>query len=429
MPSIPEELTYQPNSTSVENVVLSRQEVYLQSPEPSFSPNGANRISFQINTRNFIDLGSVEMYAVITTHVVGDDNPSQTTTGAGATKLHVNSTMSLFSDITISTGSGVIIEQISNASEVGQMLSLSGLSDSWCETVGSFSNAQCSAQQRDSCIGGVTPYRLLALKMSGFLTGSHKYIRPSSMGGLHISCTLASNAALMRVRDVADNGSLSLTQMRLFYDELSMAPSYVRFYEDQYENRGLQIVFPSYGCQVGQITSNAPETVPFSASAMRCQALMSAVRVKADGNNKTANSLAFVRPGAAGQDWSYTYEIAGARLPPSGVTSYARAFHEISKIAGSRHDSSQSLVRFSDFSTNDTPDPANPGGYTGGKFIAAVDCEQLESSSQTGIRLSPGSNNLLLHYPDVDNVPHDVFVVWMYDRALSIVQGQASVTY
>jgi hypothetical protein len=427
MPSIPEELTYQPSRDSATDVVLSRQEVYLQSPEPSFTPTGANRITFQINTRNFIDLGSVEMYAVITTAVVGADNPSQTTTGAGATKLHVNSTMSLFSDITISTGSGVIIEQISNADVVGQMLALSGLSDSWCETVGSFSNAQCDPQARDACIDGVTPYRLLGLKMAGFLTGSHKYIRPSSMGGLHISATLASNAALMRVRDGADDASLQLSKTRLFYDELSMAPSYVRFYEDQYENRGLQIVFPSYGSQVGQITSNTPETVPFSASAMRCQALMAAVRVKTDGNNKLANSLAFVRPGAANQDWSYTFEIAGARLPPSGVTTYARAFHEISKIAGSRHDSSQSLFKFSDFSTNDTADGA--GGYTGGKFIAAVDCEQLESSSQTGIRLSPGSNNLLLHYPGVANVAHDVVVVWMYDRALSIVQGQASVTY
>ena len=175
MPSIPEELTYQPSRDSVENVVLSRSEVYLQSPEPEFSPNGANRISFAINTRNFVDLGSVECYAVISTAVPAG------TTAAGATKLHLNSTMSLFSDITISTGGGTIIEQISNADVVGQVLSLSGLSDSWCGTVGSFANAQSNPQDRDSCIsmidqtavadGGVTPYRLLALKMSGFLTG------------------------------------------------------------------------------------------------------------------------------------------------------------------------------------------------------------------------------------------------------------------
>lgn len=429
MPSIPEELTYAPSRDSVENVVLSRNEVYLQSPEPSFTPSGANRITFQINTRNFVDLGSVEMYAIISTAVaIADGTPSTTTTGADdGTKLHINSTMSLFSDITISTGSGTIIEQISNADVVGQMLALSGLSDAWCETVGSFANAQCDPQARDACVGGVTPYRLLALKMSGFLTGSHKYVRPSSMGGLHISCTLASNAAIMRVRDAADNAVLTLTQTRLFYDELQMAPSYTRFYEEQYENRGLQVIFPSYGCQVGQITSNGPETVPFSASAQRCQALMAAVRVKSHGTEKEQNSLAFVHPGAAGANWSYTWEIAGARLPPSGVTSYTRAFHEVMKIAGSRHDSSQSLFKLSDFSTSDT---VAGNTYTGGKFIAAVDCEQLESSSQTGIRLSPGSNNLLLHYPSLANgTPYDVFVVWMYDRALTIVQGQASVTY
>lgn len=422
MPSIPEELTYAPTQDSVQNVVLSKSEVYLQSPEPEFSPAGASRITFQINTQNFIDLSSVEMYAKLSTHVIGAADPSTTTNGtAGATKLHLNSTMSLFSDITISTGGGTIIEQLSNAAVLGAVLGDMGLSDEYCATVGSFSNSQCDANDRDACIDGTESYRILALKMSGFLTGSQKLVRPSSMGGIHISCTLAPNVELMVVRNAADNATFKMTETRLYFDEVVVSPSYLQYYTEQYEGRGLQIVFPSYGSQLGQINGNGPETVPFSASAMRCQALMAAVRLKAD-NVKIANSLGFRAPGA---DFSYTYEIAGARLPPAGISSYARAFDQILKISGHKHNSQHSLFKLSDFNSN-----YSVANRTGGKFVAAVDCERLESSSQTGIRLSPGSNNLLLRYGGLTNgEAHDVFIFWMYDRALSVVQGQSTVTY
>jgi len=85
---------------------------------------------------NFIDLASIELYATITT---------------------------------VLTGNGTVIESVSNAQVLGQMVRILSTSEQYLNSVGSFSNSQNQPFDRQSSATGVR-VKISAHKLLGFLS-------------------------------------------------------------------------------------------------------------------------------------------------------------------------------------------------------------------------------------------------------------------
>ena len=421
MPSLPSELTYAPEA-DVESAILQRNEVVLTNPTPVFKPDGASRIEFRLTTTNFIDLASVELYADIQCHIEGGG--TTTLADTDATKLLLNGSMSMFNDITLSTQSGVVIERIDNSMTLGQLLLNSSASGPYLESMGSFSNNQSQVYDRDTC-ASPTRFRILALKQLGFLA-SKKFVKPSSFGGgLVISMTMASNAALGVVRNAANDLRVELSNVQVTVDECLVSPAYNDFYTSEYEGKGMRIYFDTWGSQAVNVASGPSRTIPFAAQAKRCKALAAVSRVKGNIGNKLASETAFISTGNP----KYAFEVSGARYPQAGVNSYVRAADEVSKFVYSKHDCQRGhLLNYKHFTTDwAASTSADRDSQLAGRYMAFYDAEKLSSSNTTGLTLAPSSCQLSLTQTFAEET--EVTVFWNYARAVTLVQGQVMIEY
>ena len=241
-PKIPSELVYSPEERFA-NVVMSRNEVSMTNATPAFTYTGNNRVEFRITSSNFIDLASLEIYAIISTVLTGG---TTTHTAANATKYIPEGTMSLFSDITLSSASGTVIEQVSNAQVLGQIVHNLSASPQYLDSVGSFANNQIQSYERRSAAGTGVRLRISAHKLLGFLSCG-KYVKPSSFGGgLILSLTMAPDSTL----GVVHGGGTAVTSLSLVilvYDELMVTPAYADLYRQDYESQSFRIGFSSWG--------------------------------------------------------------------------------------------------------------------------------------------------------------------------------------
>jgi hypothetical protein len=418
-PKIPQELVYSPPDKYA-NVVLARNEVSMLAPTPSFTYNGANRIEFRISSSNFIDLASIEVYATITTVLTG---AGTTHTVADATKYLPLHTMSMFSDLSIAAGNGTVIESVSNAQVLGQMVRILSTSEQYLNSVGSFANYQNQPFDRQSSATGVR-VKISAHKLLGFLSCG-KYVKPSTFGGLVLTLQLAPDASLGVVRAAGDSATTSLSVVCLAYDDLMVSPSYQDLYREEYESQSFRIGFSSWGTQAVNVASGASRTVPFAANSRRCRALCAASRVKSNVLNKEYAADAFLSSGYT----SHHFEISGIRYPQNSCQGAAAAAEQIIAFNRSKMDcQSGQIFDMTSFTTDwARTNNANRASQLNGRLLLAYDAEKVGSHDQSGLRLDPGS--CALNLVQTFAAETEVTIAWLYDRYITVSAGQIIVDY
>ena len=420
-PKIPTELVYSPDELYA-NVVMSRNEVSMTNATPAFAYTGNNRIEFRVTSSNFIDLASLEVYANISTALAGG---TSTHTAGNATKYLPEGTMSLFSDITLSSASGTVIEQVSNAQVLGQVVHNLSASPGYLDTVGSFANNQVQSYERKSAAGNGVRVRISAHKLLGFLSCG-KYVKPSSFGGgLILSLTMAPDSTLGVVRDAGGTAETSLSLVTLVFDDLLVTPAYADLYRQDYESQSFRIGFSSWGSQAVNVAAGSSRSVPFSGNARRCKALVAVSRRKDDVLNKRFPSTAFLSSGYS----SHNFEVSGVRYPAGSCNGHSQAAEEIIKYARAKMDcqmgSNQNMAMVSSDWVESTGDDRS--SQLNGKFMAVFDAEKVGTHDQSGIKLEPGSCQFNLTQTFASET--EVTFCWLYDRYVTLAEAQIMIDY
>jgi hypothetical protein len=376
---IPSELTYRLDPKPDSSIVQQRIESVLSNSTALHRPDSNNTIRFSINSDQFVDLSSISLYSKLQVALTGSATHGTPGAGVVTTKVAVPSSYELFSSITLSTGSGQVIEQLSDANVIGRMM-LNMLAPDRKASIESFTNSQDTPHERESC-QTPTDFKIGALSLLGFL-GSGKYIRTSDLGGLVIECQLAPNSTLFQVPAGA-TASLSMTDTRLIFDSCLMSQAYIDSYKASYSS-GLALMFSSIQSHQSSIQTTVSQNIAFNSNSSRCKGIVSVLRpTSAVGNieqDSTAGTSNFT-------DFWYQYDVGSGHLLPSHpVNSYSRALSEVLKLQKNHSNPQCQIYNRTQFSSDYTHGTTYQQGY--GKFVMALDTESFDSSPESGIKLS-----------------------------------------
>ncbi len=427
---IPPELVYE-SPKIPDNCVALRYNIMLQSPTSVFSgDSGSNQISFTLQTSNFVDLSTVELYASITS-VITPTTSATTVYGyaSTATCLLVNDTLSIFDSLVVTSG-GRVLEEIRNAVQLGALLKNISCSDQYLSSEGTSWNSSSNPinGQRDQYQNG-TAFKINALKLLGILS-CKKYVSPASMGSLTFTFTLAKSNEIATVRNGADTCPITLTNVQLYYDELIVTSEYQRHFNEQYQTQGWHLNFDSWGTQSVAVSSLNNVQIPFSASCTRCKGVIAAIQ-DSSKQGYLYPSTAFV---SAGQT-SWQFVLGGNRYPISPVMSTARQLCEIQRFTFSIDDVQRATYSTKQLSTDvvltgaygivsGTVDSTNVLQNSKGAMV--MNLERYESNQETGIPLNPATSSLMLTNSS-GLTTAQVYFFWNYSRAVGIYNGNLAV--
>lgn len=456
---LPEELTYKPEPQP-ESVVAERHETWLQSPVPTYSPNGVGTIRFQLNTSNFVDLASINMTSkIFVKKLKASDATAQATFAASNNlQIDVNDTYSIFSSISLATGNGTVIEQLDDVVALAQIVKSLSFSNEYLESSGSFFNGSKSnktgySYNTDTGTDAVPNSEDLAwevpvLKLLGFLNCG-KIIRPSTFGGLVFNLTLAPNAQCWTV-PVSTTGhpncsfEMNLYETRLYYDEIIPTDSYRAWYNQNYETKGFRIMIDTYSHTSSTENGTVSKMVRIPISVKRCKALISVLRPTEATTNEASLEPAqrFLCSGKNG--FRYQYTSNGTRYPPAPITSYARAHTECMKICAATHDGQRGhSCNLRDFSNNFSTGTTNNTDpvRTQGAFMMGLSLEKLGAEADTGTLLDPSTTSLEFSMDGPSNdktwvlnngLEHSNFLVStfaLHASAITVMDGRVVVEY
>ena len=407
--NIPSELVYQIEENP-RDLVVSRIES-SRTTGLSHSPISNPVLRFELSTTNFVDLSTVQLYCNITNEYTKGGGSSSAFAGtASAAEISVPSTMDLFNTITVSTGSGQILQTISEAHVVNRILTLTASND-YLETAGSFSNISLNPLNRRRINGGQTQVRVDALQCLGFLKCG-KFINPSSLGNLVFTFQMNPNSSLYHC-DALDSVNCVLSQATMYWEECIMSPSYIESYNEVYLKNGYQLMYQNYATQTLTLSAGSTsQSVNFNMNISRCKALLTAIRPDSAISNQASQELAFTSSGLV----EYSYMLGSMRVPQQPISSYVRSYQELLRIAYMDDSCMCDLPSFARFSTDYTK-PSTTTQQINGCFVAGVDLEKYGSTNKSGIPLS-GSSQFIVNWSSL--AASKAVVVAVHDVGVSI---------
>ena len=436
---IPDELTFQ-TQMQPENCIQSKVECSYLSPTAAFTAAGNNIITMNlVSGDGFVQMDSIELWMNIAGNLVTQGGATTVNSGVANTQVVVNSTMSLFSDITLSTVSGVVLESIQHGVTFGQLLTNLSYNPNYTDTVGTVGNMNSQPFNRECyaannpLTGSPQPYRLEICKVLGFFSDTHKYLRLKDFGGgLVLSLTMAPTAATSCVRNAGtDSYALTMTNARLTWLQATVTDSYMEYYTEQFLQNGFRLMFNSVSAQAITVATLANQTIPLSVNYKRVKAIVCTLRDNAL-QSAVYPATAFLSSGLQ----SYAFQINGQVLPPQQITSYFRACNEAERIIYARPEIlRQNGWTMAEFCTDVVvPNQAqNLGQWQNGKLMMSYDFEKYSSSQESGIALTPGATNLLLNFvpngASANSNNYNVYAFYFHQRAVTVVGGEVTVTF
>ena len=355
----PLQLTYlNPTDSSYSDVVLNRYKTVIRHPRTEFLQG--ETFSFVLNTTSFVDLRSIKLNAEVN---IQNREPAR------ASDYLIPF---LFSEITLKTTSGVIIEHLDQAQTVGYLHNLTQRKYTDNETQSSNSinvtgryNEFRSLKQTTA--GTAYSMEIPAYELLGFFNVS-KILRLSTMGGLLIDFKLASMQDVLQMNGdthyfqnilrTDSTPSFSLKRVKTVYDEVETTDSFMQDYNDNVERKGFTIEFVSSVISRSFVNNlQGQKTIPINRSVQRCKSILSIARtirpLQAPGTPSPGiitSYTDFLCP--LQDDFRYQYKISGDFYPRVPVTTFQDAYNEYKNVVdGDITRRQQSNLSFRNFST------------------------------------------------------------------------------
>ena len=419
------ELTYELPALP-ENVVVSRQEVMQQSSSSSHEYSSTPVIRFAFNGDQFMDLGSLRIFANINTQITSAGPTSSVTSDVSNVKLLPPSTYHLFQSIEVSTGSGVVIERIDDAALLAEIMMRSTWGNQWALGDGSFSNAQLQPHSRAAYTApsSTNAWEISAHKLLGFLN-SGKYLHLNSIGGLVLTLTLANPVTTHTGRAANEVYTCSLSNVRAFTSMITPTESYRRFYDEQYRSQGFRMYFDVHGYTSNTVSSVSSQSLQLALTAKRAKCIVTVMRTVDNITASNKSSYSFWSTG-----WtSYQYSIDGVPLPAVAVDGYARAHANVQNVCNTSKDAQvDNSLSLTQFTTNFAlaAGDGTLANQLNGSWICAIDLERYSSTEEAGMSIAPGS--LMFNFNNTTATGAQMISTYVLkSAAMTVVDGIVSI--
>lgn len=460
--NVPEEFTYVP-AVPPTPIVVKRQAFELRNSKDSISMTGDNSFEFRINQRTFVDLKS--FYLSFQLHLHFSTNQAEKVANK-RNRLSADG-YHLFREIILRNEAGTVIERIEEAGVLAEIYknlfaspshlnthgqvcdsssnnvsNLYGLIKSDNTLVSNLSHQDAYVTDNDKVLSQFvypsngmhawrtnsdenemyTTYHCSILKLLGFFqTG--KVIRPSTFGGLTLEFKLhTSPYEVLQLDNLNVTNSItpnfymrtnaqsltniSLSAVKLIFDECIVDSAYEQYYNDNYDTRGFRLDIETVDhTSVTYNEYNAMQSlrvikIPFSVSNAR--ALTTVVRPSGVTSTYGYRNTTFLPPSLT-KNWRYQFVNMGGRYPLVPIESFVSNIQEVNKFKRQ----TQTLTQDTMYTLNNIRHPfsvrpgSNDGVFSypqqfgvGGRFMFFAHLERVLNSRYTGIPLD--SNSLVL---------------------------------
>jgi hypothetical protein len=371
--------------------IATKREVRLQSPASSHGPTSNSTIRFTINSANFLEPESVGIWANLT-FSAGTGNqvlfPGTETLANANSGVWLPSMSQLVSSVRILTGTGVLIENITDAGLLHTLMVDSSSSESYQDKNYDITTNGNSRPCRRHPTGN---FRMGVLDLSGLLHCG-KLIHLGSINGLVIELDLApvNNVVGHRVAPAGDNVlTYALTNVECRFTDVVVSDSVRINYENKvFGNSNGYALLIQTPTTVSSVTTANVQSVPLPKRAGKVKHILSCIRATADITDATKWGFARLSAGFN----SYQYQINGATYPPSGVDSYSKAYTELLKTSYNHGNCLYSGLSFAEYQTALVLSPLIGGLESNdrfnSKFIMSIDLEKqngvLSGTAMTG---------------------------------------------
>lgn len=370
--------------------VIVRKETVKQKITGDYSGAGTSSFSIPVNSPSaFIDPQSIKMYAKFTTAVGGAGN---TLNGTDATDVLLNSSYCIFSSVSLSTGGGALIEQVSDAAIVGAVYEVITSNDQWKDGQGTHFAQQLHMVSRFSVYNQTL--RIGAIELLGF-TKLEKYVRLRDFGGLSFNFTLANPSFVHVMRTNAGTIAQTLSEISLTYDLIHVDSAFSAYYDQEVWGKGYSLYIKSITNASQQYSGTAVASLTFPVTTKRALQCLAVIREVAKLTAVEENSLAFMSQGFD----SYQFQIDQNFFPRSPVNSYSELAAMLLDTCHER-DSSECVALQTLNRLNLVTEWAKTTLSTGlqdrnGKCVLSLDLQHYSSNPMAGVEI--GSQGLVLH--------------------------------
>jgi hypothetical protein len=420
------EINYDISNLLTDSVIRSRTETKLFSPAPIHSYTSNPTIRFSISGDQFLDMGSIELWADVTyATTVGnafvEDTLYVAATAAKKLKAQVPSSGQLFQSMRIMTSGGVIIENITDVNLLFTLLQDATAPKAYQDTVLSATanhNTNPSIGRR-GCSTAQT-LRLACTDLSGFLH-SRKYIHPNSLGGgLVIELEMADPKTLFVGRNNASLFTAELSKVNCRYETVTLADSFVQEYRDQIFPNGFSMFFSTWQNLISLVSGTENQIVLLNKVANRVKSAISIVRNQANINSSQTSSFARYSAGFN----NYQFSIGGVQHPPSPIDSYAKSYQTMLKLGYNSKSVECGLLDYNEFSLDNTVSPTDSmADLNYGNFLMSYDFEKNSGTSLSGLGMAGISDSISFDFGAKDQGTYVVNTFLHFERSINIGAG------